>query len=76
MCLLHVGERIRFSNQQKTILLNFFFYNQYPSKKEKEALSTSLKLTLSQLSKWFDIQRQKLKKGNETVLAEVGETIL
>ena len=50
-----------FNEYQTRLLIQFLSTNQYPSKKEKEALAIKANLTEMQVKQWFERTRRKLK---------------
>ena len=60
------GIRKTFSKEQQEGLNNFFLnVTQYPTKEQKNELSENLRLTLKQVSMWFDNKRRKVVSGKK-----------
>lgn len=60
------GIRKTFSKEQQDGLNNFFLnITQYPTKEQKSELSENLRLTLKQVSMWFDNKRRKVVGGKK-----------
>ena len=61
------GDKIKFSEEQLSILKNFYSKNQYPNLKQRKGLSSDINCLEKQVNCWFQNTRRPMPKSDSLV---------